>query len=790
MSILSTEDTAKLIQRKLGLVVFPATLGDANGVVYDDPVARNGLVRVRYTTAAGLSLPPVVRMRATLPPNPGTSVLVGYDKQGELAVLEGDYTGMLVQGVNPLVMNAADPNVYGTINQTSIVTALSHAIATPNVVSTDVAVRAWIYLEDDVWHYFPGERVALSSFIPSSGTHVLVGLYLKTDDTIETFDSTPRDLLDPLGITDVQEIHDQATAGSKPIWFWRLYGGLTNILDKDSFLDGRQFINSVLNSSASGGSLVDANTYIIDDGDNTKRIQFQVSPVTAGQTRTITVKDVDLTLVGEDTVQALTAKTDISIRDDSAQPTLLIEAHTNNLSTQVPFLNFKAARASEADMAQDEAIGRIFFTGRANSAYTNMAAIVAQHSGLSTQSHGDLSLYATSGGGTLIEMLRLSGFTTSVVFNENSGDIDFRIESDGLTHAFFVDAGANAIGINQSSIAATALLDIASTTKGILIPRMTTAQRDAIATPADGLMVYDTDVDALSQYQNGAWSYYVNLSATQTLSNKTFIDNVTTFQDNGDNTKKLQFQLSGITTATTRTLTAPDADTTIVGTDATQTLTNKTLTAPTIADFTNANHDHLDADDGGTLSAAAIASGTLIHERGGLEADVSAFAGFVKISSGATSAVARPLSYALLRDEKAQNTDGGGFTSGAWQTRTLNTESSDVDSIVSLSSNQFTPIAGTYRIYATAPGHHVNEHQARLRNVTAGSTTITGTAEFSSSGTNVPTCSIVAGVFTANGTDAYELQHQCVTTQATNGFGIGANLTTEVYSQVILMKEN
>ena len=36
------------------------------------------------------------------------------------------------------------------------------------------------------------------------------------------------------------------------------------------------------------------------------------------------------------------------------------------------------------------------------------------------------------------------------------------------------------------------------------------------------------------------------------------------------------------------------------------TLTNKTLTAPTIADFTNMGHDHLDADDGGTLTAAAI----------------------------------------------------------------------------------------------------------------------------------------------------------------------------------------
>lgn len=54
---------------------------------------------------------------------------------------------------------------------------------------------------------------------------------------------------------------------------------------------------------------------------------------------------------------------------------------------------------------------------------------------------------------------------------------------------------------------------------------------------------------------------------------------------------------------------------TLVSRTASETLTNKTLTAPTVADFTNAQHDHLDADDGGTLDAAAIGSGTLNNSR-------------------------------------------------------------------------------------------------------------------------------------------------------------------------------
>jgi hypothetical protein len=57
---------------------------------------------------------------------------------------------------------------------------------------------------------------------------------------------------------------------------------------------------------------------------------------------------------------------------------------------------------------------------------------------------------------------------------------------------------------------------------------------------------------------------------------------VFSIRDNLDTTKVLQLQLSGLTTATTRTLTVPDADDTIVVLAASQTLTNKTLTSPTI----------------------------------------------------------------------------------------------------------------------------------------------------------------------------------------------------------------
>jgi uncharacterized protein (TIGR02145 family) len=52
-----------------------------------------------------------------------------------------------------------------------------------------------------------------------------------------------------------------------------------------------------------------------------------------------------------------------------------------------------------------------------------------------------------------------------------------------------------------------AMLDVKSTTKGALIPRMTAAQRNAIGAPASGLMVYQTDGTAGFYYYLSAWTY-------------------------------------------------------------------------------------------------------------------------------------------------------------------------------------------------------------------------------------------------------------------------------------------
>jgi hypothetical protein len=64
-----------------------------------------------------------------------------------------------------------------------------------------------------------------------------------------------------------------------------------------------------------------------------------------------------------------------------------------------------------------------------------------------------------------------------------------------LTDISIIPASTKGVGISNAAItpAASAILDITSTTKGVLFPRMTLAQRTAIASPATGLIVYQTD---------------------------------------------------------------------------------------------------------------------------------------------------------------------------------------------------------------------------------------------------------------------------------------------------------
>ena len=79
-----------------------------------------------------------------------------------------------------------------------------------------------------------------------------------------------------------------------------------------------------------------------------------------------------------------------------------------------------------------------------------------------------------------------------------------RIEGNTDENLLFIDAGADNIGIGTATPNTSAKLDISSTTGALLIPRMTTTQRNAL-TATDGMIIYNTTTTAFNFYEDGAW---------------------------------------------------------------------------------------------------------------------------------------------------------------------------------------------------------------------------------------------------------------------------------------------
>jgi hypothetical protein len=74
-------------------------------------------------------------------------------------------------------------------------------------------------------------------------------------------------------------------------------------------------------------------------------------------------------------------------------------------------------------------------------------------------------------------------------------------------NANFADAQGMAVNSTGAAAATSAMLDVSSTSQGVLVPRMTASQRTAISSPATGLLVFQTDGTSGFYYYNGsAWT--------------------------------------------------------------------------------------------------------------------------------------------------------------------------------------------------------------------------------------------------------------------------------------------
>ena len=164
----------------------------------------------------------------------------------------------------------------------------------------------------------------------------------------------------------------------------------------------------------------------------------------------------------------------------------------------------------------------------------------------------------------------------------------------------------------------------------------------------------------------------------------------------------------------------------------------------------------------------------------------SSAAAWSTISSGLFS------SYAIICDgNKSSGTHGGQPpNTSAYNKRDLNTEIADPDGIVSISNNQFTLQAGTYYIHAAAPGHRMNQHQARLSNATDGTVVQYGMSVHSSDGNSGNSISHVYARVTIGSAKAFKIEHRCSNSDG-EGYGLANSFgNNQIYTVVEIFKEN
>jgi len=155
---------------------------------------------------------------------------------------------------------------------------------------------------------------------------------------------------------------------------------------------------------------------------------------------------------------------------------------------------------------------------------------------------GNQALFTvTSGTGTTgigSEAARFTNALASVTSVSSGTYLGYRARAtNGGTNEIVIGANALANGSNTSTIGtssttdfypfgsmslgtttpqASALLNMSSTTKGFLLPRMNTTEQNAISSPANGLLIYNTDSLCLVEWNGTYWLKYYNISNVPT----------------------------------------------------------------------------------------------------------------------------------------------------------------------------------------------------------------------------------------------------------------------------------
>jgi len=210
---------------------------------------------------------------------------------------------------------------------------------------------------------------------------------------------------------------------------------------------------------------------ILDASDGTEDIQFELSTMVAGTLRsrlklgTETVfneasQDIDFRVESDANTHAIFVEgssSNVGINTSSPQSDLHITGSSTNTSVIIENTNSDTAAAPDlflfrnsSSPADGDSLGNIEFRGKNDNTedtryVINNAKIIDASDG---SEDGQIE-WQLLNAGSFQKILTMN--PTEVVINEDSGDTDFRVESDNQSHMLFIDAGNDRIGLQDDS---------------------------------------------------------------------------------------------------------------------------------------------------------------------------------------------------------------------------------------------------------------------------------------------------------------------------------------------------